>query len=429
MTGPQDEHADRDHGSVRQSTVRLTGIVGLAAARLRHQPGRTTLAIAGVALAVLSMTLLVGVGAGVVETGDEAFDRADRDLWLAGGPVQVAPTTAGGLNSPITDSHELAAELNEREEIDTAAPMAFQTILVGTPEMIDQEEYDRLVGTGVPGEGGTISYTAGDGLSASDHYAGGDYDGPMSEEVVIDPETAAAYDLNVGDTIHVGGSVVDVQQNAFTVVGISPTYADLTGEATVTMHLSELQTLTGTSGTDEALFVTITLSEDADTEAVQRDLQEAYPQYEVRTNQEQLTAVLEEQALLIAAGISLVVLAVLGGAALTANILSMAVHQQRRELGALRSLGVSRNTVVWMTCVQGLAYAVTGAMVGFLLTPVAAAGLDALAASMVGFEGLVQVPTQAYTLGFVAALVIGTLSAGYGGWRAARTNPLVALDQ
>lgn len=416
-------------GWLRTSFVRLGSGTGLAFARLRYRPGRAALAILGVTIAVLSMTLLAGVGAGVVETGEESFDRADRDLWIVGGPVQVAPSRAGGLNTPVTDAHRISAELDQREDVRTAAPIAFQTVLIATPEMLEADDHDRIIGTGVPGGGSTITYTEGQGLSGSDHYANGSYDGPMSQEIVIDPQTADAYDLEVGDTLHVGGTVAGLYRNEFTVVGISPTYSELTGEATATLHLSELQTITGTSGTDEALFITITLADGADTDAVQADLQERYPQYEVRTNQEQLAAVLEDQALLIAAGLALVALAFLGGGALTANVLAMSVHQQRRELGALKAIGVSSGTLVWTTAVQGLVYSSLGAVLALALTAPSATALDALARSLTGFEGLVRVPTQAYWLGLGGAIAIGILSAGYAGWRVSRTNPLDALDR
>ena len=72
-------------------TGRLRASVGLAAAQLRHYRVRTLLAVFAVTLAVLSTTLLASVGVGVLETGQQKLDAAERDLWITAGPAQLGP--------------------------------------------------------------------------------------------------------------------------------------------------------------------------------------------------------------------------------------------------------------------------------------------------------------------------------------------------
>jgi len=50
------------------------GLVWIALRQLRSDRMRTVLAVIGVTLAVLSVTLLTGVGAGVISTGNQMFD-------------------------------------------------------------------------------------------------------------------------------------------------------------------------------------------------------------------------------------------------------------------------------------------------------------------------------------------------------------------
>jgi len=57
---------------------RFRAVLGIAMAQLRHERGRTLLAIVAVALAVLATTILASVGYGVVETGQEKFDTSGR---------------------------------------------------------------------------------------------------------------------------------------------------------------------------------------------------------------------------------------------------------------------------------------------------------------------------------------------------------------
>lgn len=404
---------------------RRRGAVGIGLRSVGHRRERTLLAVVGVALAVLSITLLGGVGIGVLETGEEAFDTADRDLWIDGGPVALSPAEVGGLRPTLTDAHETADEIGAHDDVSTAVPMGFQTVFVGT----DGDALERQLAVGVTGGGGALSLQEGEGFSGADtHYADGTYEGSMRQEVIVDPETAARYDIEVGDQLHVGGTTSNARANEFTVVGVSSSLEELTGGPTVVLTLSELQTLTGTSGTDEATFITVTVDDDADVGAVQAELQETYPDLDVRTNREQLEAILADQLVVIAAGVALAVLAVTGGAMLLVTLLGLSIQQQRRQFAALRAIGVSRSTVATVAATQGVCYAFLGGVVGVLATPVCAALLDAIAYELTGFDGLVRVEPSLLAAGFGLATVIGVLAGLYAAWRVARVPAIHALE-
>ena len=406
--------------------VRLRAAVGLAAAQLRHHRVRTALAVAAVALAVLSTTLLASVGVGVLETGTERLDAADRDLWMTGGAVRLAPGTVGGIENRIQGSHRLAAELDAREEVRAAVPIAFQIVYVGSTPT----DLQTIVGVGVTGGGPALQLTEGPGFEGGDvHYANGTYDGPMTREVVIDERTAALFDVGVGDTLYVGGTVANARRNAYTVVGISPTFSRFVGTATVAVPLSELQTLTGTTRTDPASVITITLVEGADVEAVRAELERDYPGYAFRTNAEQLRTMFRERAVLLASAVTLVGLAVVTGVVLTANALALLAFQQRAALGALKAGGVSAGTLVAVVGAQGVLLGAAGGLVGVALTPPLGLALSVLAERVVGFGGLVRTPAWVYVAGFGIAVVMGTVASAVAGWRVARLSPLRALRE
>lgn len=410
-----------------QLFTKLRAIVGLTITQLRHERTRTVLAVLGIALAVLSTTLLASVGYGVIETGQQKFDASGRDLWMTGGPVRLAPGSVGGFENTLTNAHGLARNLSARNDVKTATPMAFQTVYVGT----SPDDLQTIVGVGLPGTGsqGAAQISRGEGLTGSDrHYAGGSYDGPMTKEVLIGPRVADQLNVSVGDTLHVGGTIVSARQNAFTVIGISPTFQRFLGAPSVVLRLSELQTLTGTTRTDPATMITINLVADANVDQAEQEIQQQYPQYDVRTNREQLESVLAENALVLASGVVLVVLAVVAGVALTANLLALLVYQQRQELAAAKALGVSGRILVATAGGQGLVLGLLGGSLGLLLTPLAASGLNAVAAHLVGFTGLVQTPTPIFVLGGGVAVGIGTVGAVVAGWRASRVRPLAHLE-
>lgn len=403
---------------------KLRAALGIAVTQLRHSRGRTVLTVLGITLAVLSTTLLAGTGIGVVETGQQKFDASGRDLWISGGAVRFAPGTVGGIENSITDAHQLEQELRQREDVATATPMSFQTVYVST----NGTEFETVIGVGAPAKKAAVQLSSGPGFTKDDvHYGNGSYDGPMTNEVVVGQRVAEQYDIEVGDTLYVGGTLASAREHRFTVVGVSPTFSQFLGAPSVVLHLSELQEVTGTTGTDSATLVTVRLRDGADPAQVAAEIEREYPQYDVRTNQEQLTKTLEEQATVLAAGASLVLLAVVSGLALTLNLLLTHVHQQRRELAALKALGMSSSTLATAIGAQSLLLGVLGGLVGVGLSYPAVEVLNYVAYAVVGFDDVVRLPGVVLVGGFGLAVGTSLLGSLAAGWRTSRLSPLKYL--
>ena len=411
-------------GALRRWLARTRAAGAITVGQLRHHRLRLGLAIVGVGLAVLAMTLLAGAGMGVVETGHQQFESADRDLWVTAGETRLTSTGGGGFENSLYDSRSVAAEMESHEDVDDAVPMAFETVYVGTDP---DGEFRTFIGTGVPGGGPAVQVTEGEEFGTDTYYANGTYDGERTNEVLIDAETADALDVEIGDTLYVGGTLATARNTEVTVVGISPTFERMLGASTVVMPLSELHDATGTTETEPATFITITLEDGADRAAVQSELQDAYPEYEIRSNQEQLESVLQEQALVLAAGGALVVLAIAAGITLTLNLLALVVYQQREAFAALSAQGVSSSLLIASVVGQGLAIGLVGGALGIALTPPAVDLLNRLAAAVVGFEGLVRTTPEILLGGLAIAVVIGTIAAALAGWRVSRAPPLEVL--
>ncbi|RQG96070.1 ABC transporter permease [Natrarchaeobius chitinivorans] len=409
---------------VRRWIARIRTAGAITFTQLRHQKLRLGLAIIGISLAVLAMTLLVGTGVGVIETGEQQFDTADRDLWMTAGETRLTPTGGGGFQNTLYDSRSVSENVSQHDGVRNAVPLAFQTVYVTTE---DKEEFRTFVGSGTPASGSSVQVIDGESFGGDPHYAGGTYDGERTGEVLIDRETAQRLDVEIGDTLYVGGSYAAARENEVTVVGISPTFEQMLGAPTVVMPLSELHQATGSTQTEPATFITITLEDDADLDAVQRDLQAQYPEYEIRSNQEQLEAVLQEQVLVLAAGFTLVVLAIGAGIALTVNLLALVIYQQRHAFAVLRAQGLSSSLLVLSVVGQGLAIGVIGGLLGGLLTPPSVSLLNRMTVAVVGFDGLVQLEPRLIAGSIVLAIAIGTVAAAIAGWRISRTPPLEYL--
>ena len=391
-------------------------LVGLALVTLHADRLRTILGICGIAIAVLSITLLGGTGLGVIETGSAQIERTGGDLWVTGPTAEFTLRGGGGFENTIVDGHTVAAEMREHDGIAAAAPVGFQHVVSGT----DDTGFESFVGVGISAQG-VIDVERGPGFSDRDrHYGGGAYDGPLSHEVILDEQTADVLGVDIGDTVYLGGWIGIAEEHPYEVVGISSTFADLLGAPTAIVYLSELQTLTGTESRDPAAVIAIELEADADPEAVRDDLSDTYPQLEVRTSDQQLQEMMRMQSVVIAGGVSLALVAFAAGLALAVNLLAMLVYHQRRELTALKAIGVGSRSIIGLVVTQGVTIGVLGGAVGVLATPPLALVLNWVGMAVVGLDGLVQVDPLVLVLGWGVAVGVGLIASAVAAWRVDR---------
>lgn len=406
---------------------RILASIGLATSLLKTDRGRTLLGVTGVALAVLATTLMASMGYGVIETGQEKFEAAGQDLWITSkDPTKLSPGSVGGIRNSITGTHELVKKIEDNEDVRYAVPYMFQTIYASS----NGPDTKMFVGVGVPAVGSSLNTLKGTSFQKRDtHYADGSYDGPMTYEAVLDPRVASALNVSTGEGINLGGTVASTKRNRFKVVGTSRTISRFLGVPTITIHLSELQEITGKTGIDTSTYISVNLEEGANPGKVKNELKAELPDYQVKTNREQMTSIVQNRALLIGSAIILVAIAILGGTALTVNLMMLTVYQQRREIAALKALGISSTTLVTAISGRGLAIGLIGGGLGLLLTPAGSHVLNEVAIQMTGYEGLVKTPTEIYIIGAAMATTIGALAAGAAAWRISRIPALKQLDQ
>lgn len=404
---------------------RLRTTAGIAIAQLRDTPLRTGFAIVGIALAVLAVTVLAGTGLGVVDTGERQFEAAGQDIWVSAGETRLTPARGGGFENVLTDSRTRAAEIESNDGVESAYPIAFDTVYVDTGD----GEFETIIATGVPGTGSTVQIRDGSGFSDPDsHYAGGSYDGPMTHEVIIDQRTGERFDVGQNDTVRIGSSLSIARNNEFTVVGTSETIAELLGTSTVTLPLDEFHRVTGTTHTEPATFILVSVDDDSDVNSVADELRTEHPDLTIRTSPEQLQAVLQEQVLVLAAGALFIILALVSGIALTAQLLTLLAYQQRKTFAALLAQGCSRLTIAAIVGWQGVILGSVGGIVGIGVTPLVTRGLNEVAVAVVGFDGLVTTAPWILAAGGAVAVGIGTASGILAGFRVVRDRPLEQLQ-
>lgn len=381
------------------------------------------LAVAGVALAVLLVVLLVGLGHGLFSTGSEAISWISRDLWVSGGGLGLAPGAVGSVENPIHGAHSVAADIERDDRVAAAQPLAFMTVYVSP----NTSDFTTVVGVGAAPSGNPSAIDRAQVELNDSHYRNGSYDGPMTHEIIIDPGTAEQLGVGVNDTLHVGGTLAAARTNEFRIVAVSGRFSTFLGTGTVAMPLSELHEVTGSTGTDPAALVGVTLTPGASADAVEQDIEQRHPELAVRGNDEQVRSIIGGQASVVVGALALVVLAVVSGIVLVVNVLATLVRGQRAELAALKASGISGRSLVIVVLAEGALLGTVGGLVGIGIAPVAVDGLNLFLADLSGFAKLIKTPTWVYALGMGLATTMGVVGSTVAGRQVARLSPLAHL--
>jgi putative ABC transport system permease protein len=105
------------------------------------------------------------------------------------------------------------------------------------------------------------------------------------------------------------------------------------------------------------------------------------------------------------------------------NTLVLTVFERTRELGMLRAIGMTRRQVRRMIRYESVITALIGAVLGIVLG-IVLAGLLVWRVDFIDFS----LPTGQILIFALAAIVVGIIAAIFPARRAARLNPLQALQ-
>ena len=266
---------------------------------------------------------------------------------------------------------------------------------------------------------------------------------------------AVSAELGVGDTVALGEGTLDIVGIVAASDGESETAAD------IFLPLDVAQSLSGSSGMVTAVAVQ---AQSADgVAAVQADLEVALPDATVSTQADLAASISGSlstaSSLVTSLGAWLSVL-VLAAAFLIAILFTTAgVGRRTREFGTLKAIGWSNGRVVRQVAGESLAQGLIGGAIGVSLGLIGIAVINALGITLSaeagvstaftgagggGFRGGLGQQGEAVTnatdvvvsapisvdiivVAVLLAILGGLLAGAFGGWRAARLRPAVAL--
>ncbi|HEY0101561.1 MAG TPA: FtsX-like permease family protein [Pyrinomonadaceae bacterium] len=361
----------------------------LVLSNIAHRPARTLVSIAGIAVGVLLIVFTVGLAHGVLR------ERGRREAGVGAEIMLRASGTVGLSGSqPFAMPVAHASEIARIEGVRAAVPIGQVTGKTGSGfgsriiDGINFEQYQNLSG---------LKIIEGRALGAS------------GDEVIVDTEWNRERKKRVGDT-------EPIYDRPFRIVGI---YEPPAGPR-LKIPLATMQEEVGSTASCTSILVACT--NPAEQDAVAERIHQAFPD-----DQLIFTRDLPE---LYASGVPAlnvfisVIVAIAAAISMLVILLAMytTVTERTRQIGILKSLGMSNAMIAWVIEQEALLVSVIGVLVGLVLA------FGARFALMRTSSLSVEIEPRWVLLSLLIAVVGGSIGALYPALRAARQDAVDALS-
>ncbi len=413
---------------------------------LRRRPGGTALTSLGIGLATALVLILLAVSAGIQASAFRLATQSGVDLLGTSADTSLSNASSGLEFPPVSGAHALPTALERADpNVASASPWLVSSLVFANASLyraVNASANGSAVPAGwapadatsigwIPDDNGGIEVPTilnGTSLSApgDPHYANGTYDGPRTDEVVVDSALAQAIGLTPNSTVWVslqspsGPSQLSgwfAGAVSYRVVGVSGPFWFLPSALLGMFYLSELQSVVGgaNASADYASLVLIHLTDSTHPGQDQTVLAAAFPSMTFITLGDVLGAVQQVVNLYRTFGVLVGLVGVLVATLFTATVLLMSVEDRTRELALLRVVGFSRAYVGGQVVEEGLCLSALGLLVGLPFGLAGASLLNLFLAREVaglpaGFSFVSFTPTV-LLLGVLEVLAIGLVAA------------------
>jgi putative ABC transport system permease protein len=343
---------------LRRVSPLVTVAIARVSGRLRVAPQRVILTVLGVAIAIGLMVSVTGVAAGLASQA--VIESEDVDYWMVpeGTSASSVSVSAGGVK--LGNVHSTAQSLNNDDRIEYATPVLL-TLLPFEDPSTGEQTYVLTVGL-IPD-----TATANDvyGLSPASltphdpYYADGTYIGTWTGELVVND--AASSLLNASSGSQVTSSRAPNRE--FTITNVSASQApSLGGNIPIAlMHLSELQSISGSRSGDQANQILISTNN-----RIRDDLEAQYPDTTITQrsglNAQEVSTSNLPLAIATAALISALVIGIL----FVTTLMGIEVNASRQELGMLSAMGFSRRSRSLIVATETIIISLLGGIIGIV---------------------------------------------------------------
>ncbi|MBC7909624.1 MAG: flippase-like domain-containing protein [Pyrinomonadaceae bacterium] len=361
----------------------------LVFSNIMHRPARTLVSVMGIAVGVLLIVFTVGLAHGVLR------ERGRREASINAEIMVRASGTMGFTGSqPFTLPVSRAEEIARLEGVRAAVPIGQNVV------SSDKGFGSRLV-EGIPFE----QYAALTNLTIKEGTA---FTG-KGDEAIVDTVWQKDRNAKVGDTLV-------LYERPFRIVGIY----EPPGGGRIKLPLAKMQEQLGGEGHCSSVLVACT--DPQQMEMVAARLREKFPDDQII-----FTRDLPELYVSSVPALNIfinVVVAIASTISLLVILLAMytTVTERTKQIGILKSLGMSKASIAWVIEQEALLVSVLGVGVGVLLT------LAVRFAIMRTTSLSVEIELRWILVALGVGLLGGTIGALYPALRAARQDAVEALS-
>jgi len=359
----------------------------LVLSNIAHRPARTAVSILGTGVGVLLIVFTVGLAHGVLHERGRRESNIGAELMIrSSGTIGL-----GGSQFRLPASH--AAEIAAIPGVRAATPLGqtFDKSDTGFGQrLIDGIEYDQYANIA------RITIREGRKLESGD-------------EAIIDPEWQRQRKANVGDT-------VKLFERPFKIVGVY----EPPGGGRIKIPLKTMQDQEGSDNKASAILVACANPEQQDEVAAR--ILERFPE-----DQLIFTRDLPEIYATGVPALNVFIKVVVGvAAAISVLVILLAMYttvtERTRQIGILKSLGMSKTAIAWVIEQEAIIVSVLGVVVGVLLTMLAKFAVMRTTSLTIDIE------PRWVLVALAVGLLGGSIGALYPALRAARQDAVEALS-
>lgn len=370
---------------------------------LRRHPGRTLLALTGVAVSTAMLLDMLMLSGGIRESFRELFTGSEYSIRVT--PAGTLPFQTGATLDGVAD---LSRRLRASPDVEGVGPVLGSNLLASGDSV-------RVFALGVdPSEQGIYRLVEGREPSAPD-------------ELLVGGDVRSALGARIGDTLRLstgaflgGTGGGRAASRSFRVVGRAEFLYASADERPVAVPIEGLASLTGRR--DEASFLMVRLRPGVSPDSAVAGLRDRFPGVGLTSVGELLEQARERlsyfrQLALILGSVSMVVTLLLVG-----TVMAVSINDRYGTVAALRAMGISRRTILLGLGVETLLLCVAGSILGLGLGLATADYLGTILADFPGVPRSVRffvLDPGAAALALGATVAGGLAAAQLPAWRAA----------
>lgn len=368
----------------------------LVLSNMTHRPARTIVSVFGIGIGVLLIIFTVGLAHGVLR------ERGRREANI-GAEIMVRASGTFGMSG----SQPFSLPVSRAKELSSVAGVRM-AVPIGQNVVSSDRGFGSRIVDGIPFD----EYASLTGLTIKEGKAFQPCDPSASpdckDQAIIDAVWQRDRQASVGSTIQ-------LYDRPFRIVGVY----EPPGGGRVKIPLETMQEQVG--GENHSSAVLVACANPAEQEKVAAKIREQFPNDQIIFTRD-LPELYASSVPALNVFIKVVV-AIASAISMLVILLAMytTVTERTRQIGILKSLGMSKGTIAWVIEKEAIAVSLLGVLTGIALTLV----LRFAVMRTTSLE--VELEPRWIIVAFAVGLLGGSIGALYPAWRAARQDAVDAL--